>query len=97
MEWKKRWMRSGHRARMKLFVLSGPPAFDGLLCFRWLCNSCQDTDGMWSFLAETAHFRESDRTSSTKSFGGGGGIIRMSTKMKHGVPTKNLCYISWVT
>ena len=27
---------------------------------------------------------------------GGGGIIRLPTKMKKGVP-KNLCYVSWVT
>ena len=39
---------------------------------------------MWLFLAETAHVGEWDRTSSTKSTGGG--IIRMSTKMKQGVP-----------
>ena len=49
---------------------------------------------MWWFLAETGHVGEWDRTSSTKSWGGG--IIRMSTKIKQGVP-ENLCYISWVT
>ena len=70
MEWKKRWMGSGQRARMYLFVLSGPPAFDGLLCFKWFRNSCQVTGGMWSFLAETGHVSEWDRTSSTKSSGG---------------------------
>ena len=47
--------------------------------------------GMWSFLAETGHVGEWDRTSSTKSRGGGG-VIWMPSKMKQGVP-KNFSYI----
>ena len=43
------------------------PGFRWRLGLKWLRNSCQDTDGMWSFLAETAHVGEWDRTSSTKS------------------------------
>ena len=70
MEWKKCRMGSGQRARMSLFVLSGPPAVDGLLCFKWFWNSCQVTGGMWSFLAEMRHVGEWDRASSTKSWGG---------------------------
>ena len=77
-----------------MFVLSGPPAFDGLLCFKWFWNSCQVTGGMWSFLAETGHVGEWDRTSSTKFWGGG--VIWMPSKMKQGVP-KNFSYIRRVT
>ena len=77
-----------------MFVLSGPPAFDGLLCFKWFRNSCQVTGGMWLFLAETGHVGEWDRTSSTKS--SGGGVIWMPSKMKQGVPV-NFSYICRVT
>ena len=94
MEWKKRWMGSGQGARKLLFFLSGPPAFDGLLCFKWFRNSCQVTGGMWSFLTETGHVGEWDRTSSTKSLGGG--VIWMPSKMKQGVPV-NFSYICRVS
>ena len=73
-----------------MFVLSGPLAFDGLLCFKWFSNSCQVTGDMWSFLAEKGHVGEWDRTSSTKSWGGG--VIWMPSKMKKAVP-KNFSYI----
>ena len=77
-----------------MFVLSSPPAFDRLLCFKWFWNYCQVTGGMWSFLAETKNVGEWDRTSSTNSLRGG--VIWMPSKMKQGVP-KNFSYICRVT
>ena len=77
-----------------MFVLSGPPAFDGLLCFKWFWNSCQVTGGMWSFLAETGACGRVGQDFVDEVLGGG--VIWMPSKMKQGVP-KKLGYIRRVT